>query len=181
MTSPVLAQGAPAIADLDFEGAYRAHAAAVYRFCLTQLREPAIAEDAAADVFAFALRGWRQVDQASGVKLWLFGIARNVVADHYRAVRRRDRLHQLLRRRHRTIATPDPEGAAELRDEVRRVGEVIATLKRRDQVLLGLRVSSDMSHSDIAHVMGMSEEAVRVAIHRAVKKIRAQLETHDDH
>ena len=179
--SPVLAQAVPVVDDLDFEAVYRLHAAAVYRFCLSQLRELAPAEDATADVFAAALRAWHRVEHGADVKLWLFGIARNVVADHYRAARRRERLHQLLSRRHRTSGVPDPEGAVELRDDVRRVGAVIATLKRRDQVLLGLRVSSDMSHRDIAQVMGMSEEAVRVAIHRAVKKIRMQLESRDDH
>jgi RNA polymerase sigma factor (sigma-70 family) len=178
--SSVLAQAEPVADDQDFESVYRAHGAAVYRFCLSQLRELALAEDAAADVFAAALRAWHRVDHGTGVKLWLFGIARNVVADHYRAVRRRERLQQLLNRRHRTSAVPDPEGAVELRDDIRRVGEVVATLRRRDQVLLGLRVASDMSHREIAHVMGMSEEAVRVAIHRAVQKIRMQLESHDD-
>ncbi|PZR82307.1 MAG: hypothetical protein DLM65_04120 [Candidatus Aeolococcus gillhamiae] len=178
--SPVLAHPVPMVDHLEFEAVYRAHGPAVYRFCLTQLREPTLAEDAAADVFAAALRAWHRVDHGAGVKLWLFGIARNVVADHYRAVRRRERLQQLLNRGHRTSARPDPELAVELRDDVRRVGEVIATLRRRDQVLLGLRVASDLSHSDIARVMGMSEESVRVAIHRAVKKIRTKLESHDE-
>jgi len=171
---------APTTDEPDFEAVYRSHAPAVYRFCLSQLRDMALAEDATADVFAAALRAWHRVERPAGVRLWLFGIARHIVANHYRAVRRRDRLHQLLRRRHRTSAVADPEAAVELRDDVRRVGAAIATLKRRDQILLGLRVSSDMSHGDIAQVMGMSEKAVRVAIHRAVKKVRHQLEPHDD-
>lgn len=180
MIDPALAETVSVATDLDFEAVYRAQAPSVYRFCLTQLRDVMVAEDAAADVFAAALRAWPPVEHGSGVKVWLFGIARNVVADHYRAARRRERLHQLLNRRHRTTTRPDPEAAVELRDDVRRVGEVIATLKPRDQTLLGLRVASDMSHADVAHVMGMSEEAVRVAIHRAIKKIRTQLESRDD-
>jgi RNA polymerase sigma-70 factor (ECF subfamily) len=89
-------------------------------------------------------------------------------------------VHQLLGRRDHTNVPLDPERVVEARDDLRRVGELIATLKRRDQILLGLRVASELSHSEIAQVMGMSTQAVRVAIHRSIDKIRKQWESQDE-
>ena len=156
---------------------YRANVAAIYRFCLTQLGEPMLAEDAASDVFIAALRAWPRIDQHGDIRPWLFRVARNVVPDHYRAMRRRERLNAVLGRAFMGSApAPDPEVVAGLRDDVRVVSRALARLSKRDRILLGLRVSSDLPHGDIAKVMGMSEEAVRVAIHRALKRIRNQLE-----
>ncbi|MBJ7610060.1 MAG: hypothetical protein JF887_11615 [Candidatus Dormibacteraeota bacterium] len=56
------------------------------------------------------------------------------------------------------------------------MGKSIANLKRRDQVLVGLRISGDLSHAQIARIVGMSEDSVRVAIHRALKRVRQTLE-----
>jgi RNA polymerase sigma-70 factor (ECF subfamily) len=159
-----------------FEVVYRANVAAIYRFCLTQLREPMLAEDAASDVFIAALRAWPRIDRHADVRQWLFRVAKNVVADHYRAVRRRERLSSVLGRMRVSSSASDPETIVGLRDDLRLVGQAITRLSRRDRVLLGLRVAGDLPHGDIARVMGMSEAAVRVAIHRALKRIREHVE-----
>ncbi|MGH7721542.1 MAG: RNA polymerase sigma factor [Candidatus Dormibacteria bacterium] len=175
MKSLPRAQGPIGPAD-DFEPVYRAQAPAIYRFCLTQLRDPSAAEDAAADVFVSALRSWGRLDPNLGAKGWLFGIARNVVNDHRRAQRRRELLHSLLRRATDTGWGADPQIAMGLRADVLCAGQAIARLKRRDQILVGMRISGDLSHADIARIVGMSEDSVRVAIHRALKRVRETLE-----
>ncbi len=178
MTSLTRDRG-PASPAVDFEPVYRAQAPAVYRFCLTQLRDPFAAEDAAAEVFVAAWRSWHRVDPALGPQAWLFGIARNVVSDHRRALRRRELLQSVLR----SIPTErvaDPEIALSLREDVLRAGQAIAQLKRRDQVLIGMRISSDLSHADIGRIVGMSENSVRVAIHRALRRVRETLEKMDE-
>jgi RNA polymerase sigma factor (sigma-70 family) len=177
VTTPNDVRSGDSVDVAEFDIVCRTNVAAIYRFCLTQLRDPMLAEDAASDVFIAALRAWPRIDQHSDLRQWLFRVAKNVVADHYRAVRRRERLSSVLERLHVSSSAPDPGTIAGLRDDVRHVGQAVSQLRRRDRVLLGLRVSGDLTHRDIARVMGMSEEAVRVAIHRALKRIREQLET----
>ena len=66
--------------------AYAAHGAELYRFALRGLGDAATAQDAVQETF---LRAWRARDsydpQVAGLRVWLFGIARNVVIDLHRA------------------------------------------------------------------------------------------------
>ena len=50
-----------------FEEVYREHADAVYRFCVSQLRDQATAEDVTGDVFAAAFHGKRPVRSRRGL------------------------------------------------------------------------------------------------------------------
>ena len=63
--------------------AYVAHGAELYRFALRGLGEPGAAQDAVQETF---LRAWRARDRydpmIAGLRVWLFGIARNVRDRH---------------------------------------------------------------------------------------------------
>jgi RNA polymerase sigma-70 factor, ECF subfamily len=69
----------------DVRAAYAAHGAELYRFALRQLGDGGAAQDVVQEVF---LRAWRAADrydpQLSGLRTWLFAIARNVVVDEAR-------------------------------------------------------------------------------------------------
>jgi len=64
---------------------YRAYGDELYRFTLTRLKDPALAEEVVQDVF---LRAWRHRDrfdpQRASQRTWLFEIARNLTTDAYR-------------------------------------------------------------------------------------------------
>ena len=68
------------------EAAYNAHAGELYRFVLRGLGDPGAAEDVVQETF---LRAWRASDRydpaLSGLRVWLFAIARNAMLDHVRA------------------------------------------------------------------------------------------------
>jgi RNA polymerase sigma-70 factor, ECF subfamily len=157
-----------------FEDVYRAHLDAVFRFCLSQLRDRDAAEEVTAEVFSAALTAYARVQPDEGVLTWLMSIARNRVVDHFRATRRRELLASFLR--HRWTSSPDPSEVAEANDDLARAGRAIAKLDQRKRLLVGLRVASQLSYAEIGEVMGISETAARVATHRALRKVRATLE-----
>ncbi|MPQ96341.1 sigma-70 family RNA polymerase sigma factor [Modestobacter sp. I12A-02628] len=70
---------------LDVQAAYAAHGPELYRFALRQLGDGGAAQDVVQEVF---LRAWRAADsydpELSGLRTWLFAIARNVVVDEAR-------------------------------------------------------------------------------------------------
>ncbi|MGH7746692.1 MAG: RNA polymerase sigma factor [Candidatus Dormibacteria bacterium] len=163
----------PVAAHPPFEDVYALHVAAVYRFCLSQVREPFEAEDATADVFTAALKAYDRVRPGAWVGYWLFRIAQNTVVSHHRRRARQSRMSWLLGSR---PPEPDLQLEAGIRQELREVAAAIATMRRRDRTLIGLRLAAQLSYEEIAAVLGMNEAAAKMATHRALKALRQKLE-----
>jgi RNA polymerase sigma-70 factor (ECF subfamily) len=157
-----------------FEDVYALHVAAVYRFCLSQVRDPCAAEDATAEVFTAALKAYDRVRPGAGVRFWLFRIARNTVVSHHRRRARQSDLSRLIGESRPT--GDDVQLTAEVREELREVAAVVATMRRRDRTLIGLRLAAQLTHEEIGAVLGMNEAAAKMATHRALKALRERLE-----
>lgn len=157
-----------------FDEVYREHADAVFRFCVSQLRNPSVAEDVTGDVFASAFAAYGRVrPDPAGVRPWLFRIARNAVIDQYRREGRRHSLVARIGHDARAIATV--EESAEERSALRAICAAIETLGRRDRQLVGLRVAGGLSFAEVGAVLGMREGAAKMATHRALERLRARL------
>jgi RNA polymerase sigma-70 factor, ECF subfamily len=162
---------------LSFDEVYREHAARVYRFCLSQVRNPTEAEDIAAEVFVSALAAYdRTRPGAEDLQPWLLRIARNEIIDRER---RRRRWSTLFSRFFADGVEADPGTSVEaqvvLRDELRRVLAVMERLSPRDRELVGLRLAADLPYAEIGRVTGMTEHAATVATRRALQRLREHL------
>ncbi|HEY2705159.1 MAG TPA: sigma-70 family RNA polymerase sigma factor [Candidatus Dormibacteraeota bacterium] len=164
-----------AASPLLFDDVYRLHAGSVHRFCVSQVGDPALAEDLTHETFTRALAAYERVhpDPAT-VRSWLLAIARNLSTDHHR---HRGRWRRLLHGLEAVAAArSDVETVAQQRADLARATAALATLGRRDRQLIGLRVAADLSYREIAEVMGTSEQVVKVATFRALTRLRARLE-----
>ncbi|MDQ6846513.1 MAG: sigma-70 family RNA polymerase sigma factor [Candidatus Dormibacteraeota bacterium] len=157
-----------------FDEVYRDHADGVYRFCVSQLRDPDVAEDVTGDVFAAAFAAYGRVrPHADGLRSWLFRIARNAVIDQYR---REGRRRTLIARLGRDREFPDSvEENVQQRFDLTAVCAAMETLRERDRQLVGLRVAGGLSFAEVGQVLGMRESAAKVATHRALERVRSQL------
>jgi RNA polymerase sigma-70 factor (ECF subfamily) len=161
---------------IDFESVYRDHAQAVYRFCLAQLGDQPAAEDCAAEAFAAAFAAYERTQPTPGlVRSWLFRIARNTTVNWVRRERVRQHLVDRVRNH---IDDQDVESVVALRAVLHAVLAAIGRLPKRDRILVGLRAAAGLSYPEIASVMGMKENAARMATARAFARIRK--EVHDD-
>ena len=140
----------------------------VYSYVAYWIGPGADAEDVTSETFARAVRHRDQYDPARGQPLsWLLGIARRCLSD-FRA-----------QRRPQPLAVIEAATANDLeREALERlaVEEALATLGERDMELISLRHGADLSIGQIAEVVGMTPGAVRVALHRAHARLRAELE-----
>lgn len=162
-----------------FEQLYRKYVAQIYSLALYETRDPHAAEDITAGVFlkAFAaLPRFREQGQGeeSTFRTWLYAIARNVISNQ----RRRERRHpehpiELALDLH---APDDPAGTAETRLQARRALEAVMELPPERRQAVVLRFVSELSAREIGQIMGRSEGAVRVLIHRALVSVRQRLE-----
>jgi RNA polymerase sigma-70 factor (ECF subfamily) len=157
-----------------FEALYRKYVAQVYSFALYELRDPHAAEDVTAQVFLRALAGLSRFHEQSdgpesSFRVWLFQIARNALSNE----RRRTRRHPvaLLDAALEMPAADDVLGAAIERDELRAALAAIDKLPADRRRALVLRFVDELDAREIGAVLGRSEGATRVLIHRSLQAV----------
>lgn len=140
----------------------------VYAYVAYRIGPGPDAEDATSEVFARALRYRSNYDGTKGTPIaWLTGIARRVVAE--RATDKPPAGGEV----------PDVAAPGTLEDDsVNRITmqSAVATLGERDRELVALRYGADLTAAQIGELLDLSPNAVEVALHRALSRLRAQLE-----
>lgn len=163
----------PQQSHFDFDALFRGSMSEVFAYAAALLRDRSAAEDVTAQAFERAWRRRGAYDPRRGSpRAWLFAIARNAALDE-------------LRRRKRTAALAvdpedpaaadafaawedDPEAAAR-RATVR---AALEALSPRERELVSLKYHAGLSHAEIAHVLGCSERAATMRVHRALTSLR---------
>lgn len=159
----------------DREAAFEAMYAATYEpilgYVLRRCPSPDDAADVVAETFTIAWRRLDEIPPGGRSRLWLYGVARRVLANHRRGeARRRQRTTPL---RH------------DLRDEIAAVGgdpveasaiaEAFRALSDDDRELLALVAWEGLDHAAVAAVLGCSAGAARVRLHRARRRFARAL------
>jgi RNA polymerase sigma-70 factor (ECF subfamily) len=131
-------------------------------------RRTAVREDAAdllAEVFLVA---WRRIDSVpagDAGRLWLFGVARRVLANHLRAARAQTGLAEQLAAELRTASVPAPDELGQV------VREELARLSRADREVLTLSYWEGFTPAEIGRIVGRPAATIRVRIHRARRRL----------
>lgn len=152
-----------------FDGVFRAHSTAVYRYFMRRAA-PDDAQDLAADVLTTAWR--RREDVPDGAELpWLYRTAGFVLANHRRKGRPTpvDVLPD-------DVDDADPARLAVADDEVR---AVLAALSPRDRSILLLHAWEGLDGSELASVLGISRGGADAALSRARARLREVWAEHD--
>jgi RNA polymerase sigma-70 factor (ECF subfamily) len=146
---------------------------AVYRYLVHLTGNRDLAEDLASATFERALRDWRRYDPGRGrVSVWLVEVARRVALDHFRREgRRRAREERYAREREGTV--PGPEGTGGLPSDLR---AALGRLTRAERELIALRVVLGLDSAEAGRVAGISPSAVGTGLHRALTKLRQEVE-----
>jgi RNA polymerase sigma-70 factor, ECF subfamily len=105
--------------------------------------------------------------------VWLFQIARNTLSNERRRSRRRTEAPLDLAAG--IPAGEDVPATVAARDELAEAWRVIDQLPDDRRRALVLRFVQEMTTSEIGAILGRSEGAVRVLIHRAVRSVAQQL------
>ena len=172
------ARGDPA----QFDALYRRYLAQVYSYAFYELGDHHEAEDATERTFLAALTNLDRFEErarpadgegASTFRVWLFRIARNVVANQRRGRRRHP---QAPIEAAALVADPfDVERTATMNDEAAAAWRAVGRLPADRRRAIVLRFVEEMSTAEIAGVLGRSEGAVRVLIHRALRTVARDL------
>ncbi|NDU73395.1 sigma-70 family RNA polymerase sigma factor [Actinomadura sp. DSM 109109] len=154
-----------------FESIYAETYEPIMGYVLRRCPSPDDAADVVAETFTIAWRRLEDVPPGHRARLWLYGVARRVIANHWRG--------EAQRRRRTTNLRHD------LRDEIAAVGadpveasaiaEAFDRLTDDDREILGLVAWEGLEPSAVAAVLGCSAGAARVRLHRARKRFSREL------
>jgi RNA polymerase sigma-70 factor (ECF subfamily) len=139
--------------------------------CLTAVfLDRELAADAAQDAFVQLYVHWDRVTKTGNPDAWLYRVAFNRAKDYRRLIARTSRLfRRLVDTATREPNIPDWQPRAEFTS-------VLSQLPTRQRVAAALYYDADLSTSEIAKVMGLSEGSVNSHLHRARTALRDILE-----
>lgn len=159
----------------EFEHLYAEHWREVLGYALRRTGSPSDAADVASEVFLVVWRRRDEVPVHEDFRPWLYGVARNVLLNHRRGERRRERLGALL------LAAVDEQhpDTAEVvvdRDQHQMLIAAVRGLPEPDRELVTLVSWDGLSPTEAAQALQMNPVTARVRLHRARKRLRASLE-----
>ena len=160
------------LAQIQFGRLYREQGRAILAYALRRVDDREDAADVVAETFLVAWRRLAEVPPGAEARLWLYAVARRVIANLHRSERRRTRLGQRLAESLRTeLATHIAAGgkAAELL-------RAMAELSEEDRELMLLVAWEGLTPSEAAKVLEISSLAARSRLHRARRRLRALVE-----
>ena len=160
------------LARVRFGRLYRDQGRAILSYALCRVDNPDDAPDVVAETFLVAWRRLEEVPIGPRERLWLYGVARRVIANLHRSTRRRTRLAERMSESLRTeiAAHPAPEGASA------EILEAMAGLGEESRELLLLVCWEGLSPAEAGRVIGISALAARSRLHRARRRLRALLD-----
>lgn len=142
----------------------------VYAYAAYRLGDGPDAEDVTSEVFERAVRYSGSYDRSKGEPVrWLLGIAHRCASAALAARGARQEQSE-------AVEVADGDDVEE--QSVRRLtlAAALAQLGDRDQELIALRYGADLTAAQIAHILGLRTNAVEVALHRALDRLRAILD-----
>jgi RNA polymerase sigma-70 factor, ECF subfamily len=189
--------------ELRFRLLYEEHYRSIQAYAVRRIGPGDDVADVAAEVFTIAWRRLARIPDPPADRLWLYGVARRVVAGKIRSARRFRQLTARLQACYRDDRNPgasDLESAdgldqalahgamadGAIADSAGRDGTVrdrlaaaIARLRPAEREALTLVLWDELSHAEAAEVLGCSVNAVAIRVHRAKARLRDALTSTD--
>ena len=139
----------------DLDAVYRQHAQTVYKFLLSQCRDPQTAEELTQETFYQAVRSIDRFDGSCKVSVWLCQIAKHLWYQH-------------LRKRKPEEPLPEdglPGPSAELLRQIH-------SLPEPGREVVYLRAFGGLSFREIGDVLGKTETWARVTFYRGKERLK---------
>lgn len=159
-----------------FLEAYEDYSDAIFRHCYFRLSDRAKAQSVTQETFT---RAWEYLGRGKEVKnlrALLYKIANNLIIDRYRA--KKSLSIEALTEEGFSFSVDDRD---KLQDAITGK-EILLVLNELDDLYreaMVLRYVDDLSVQEISEVLGESENAISVRLHRGLKKLKVLLKTHE--
>lgn len=161
-------------AEARFRRLYEQQYEALLAYAARRTPDRSEAHDVVSETFLIL---WRRLDEAppdTEVPLWLYGVARRVLANRRRSRVRRERLAARLTEL--AARRPELDEVASARLQAHALLTALQTLREQDREVLLLAAWEDFTNAEIAAVLDCSENAAAIRLHRARRRLTAACE-----
>ncbi len=149
---------------------YDSHAADLFRYVLSMVRNSETAEDIVHDSFVNLIRHIRRGYAAdTNFRALMFTIARNLTIDHVRKMKKR--MHVPLDCVQQPDSRQSVEAGFDASEMEEAVSQVMERLDEREKTVFSLKKEAGMTYAEIGQVIGRSERTVK----RTMRKILGEL------
>jgi RNA polymerase sigma factor (sigma-70 family) len=155
---------------------YRQYLPRIHRYIRLRVDGEDLAQDLTADVFERAVSRQHTLRKREAFGAWLFRIARNVVASHYRGRRLTASIELGA---DQPTADLSPPEALMRREELARLRTALVTLSDREQEIIRLKFGGGLGNKEIAQILRLRAGHVAVLLYRALRRLRTRLEEED--
>ena len=164
----------------DLDSLYRKYAKPLYYFLLKLSGSPQLAEDLVQETFVRATVSLSFYEQED-VKSWLFKVARNAYLDEWRRRQRRKWVpfgDYLFSNQEMTSPYGLPEGEAIQAETAEDLQQLLTYLPEQYRTILYLREVEMFSYQEIEEALDLTDNQVKVTLHRARKRLAQMAEKH---
>ena len=159
-----------------FEQLYARHRQRLYRFLLRELREPALADEIYQDIWQRVIAARASWQPDATFATWLYRIARNRLADHWRAARHRPPApHDADARLARVPDDDTPERRLVAEQRTTGLQRALDALPPEQREVVLLRLAQELTLEEIGAVTGAGRETVKSRLRYAMDKLRAAM------
>lgn len=155
----------------EFIKAYDDFSDAIFRHCFFRTFDRELAKDLVQETFS---RVWEYIvkgGEIENMRPFLYKTAGNLIIDHSRKNKELS-LEELNEQGFDPKFNEDIEEKAIIKAEVKYMIKIMGKLDKEDREIVVMRFIDELSPREIGEITGLSENAVSVRIHRALKKIR---------
>jgi len=142
----------------------------MYNFFLRVTHDSVISEDLTQTVFSRILSYRRSYNEMYSFKSWIYQVARNVHVDHYS--KNKHYVSGYESSEHDNRENRAAMESMENDRKIQTIHEALGLLSPEQREIIELSRFQDLKHEEISKITGNSVGAVRVKVHRAIKKLK---------
>ena len=159
-----------------FEVIYSRHRGPLFRYMMRQVREHGTAEELYQDVWQKVISARQRYRPDAKFSTWLYQIAHNRLADHWRALAHRPPPPEdAVERAEREPDPQTPERQLSAFEERRRLQLALEELPPDQREVVMLRLEQELSLEEIGEITGVGRETVKSRLRYAMDKLRQRL------
>lgn len=138
----------------------------LHNFYFQMIRDKDVCEDMTQTVFYKVIR-YRTSYKGGQFVSWIFKIARNVFSDHYQKSKKTSNTENI-----ELAANKNADSKIDKNDDIAHLHNALNKLNNEEKELIVLNRFQGIKYDKIAEIVGSSEGAVKVKIHRIIKKLK---------